>query len=163
MPKDRLTRQAEELDRLLTSLIKRYQFRDRHTICCDQVTVSQCYVLKTLGEHGTLVMNRLAGLMCLGLSSLTRVVDELERKRYVLRRRLPADRRVCCVELTPGGKEVLKRIEEMIRRSEREVLERLSDTERRGLLAGLAKLEEAHAACNPTARRGGSLKIVGTK
>lgn len=148
-----LDRQADELDRQLTMLIKRYQFRDRNVICCEDVTVSQCYVLKTLREHGPLVMTRLAELMCLGLSGLNRVVEQLVRKGYVTRRRLPADRRVRCVELTPVGKETLHRMEIMIRRSEREVLGRLSESDRRGLLNGLrrlnAALEERTSACGP--------------
>ena len=143
MPGDELDRQAGQLDRLLTALIKRYQFRDRNTICCEDVTVSQCYALKSLGEHGSLPMTRLSELMCLSISSLTRLVDQLERKRYVTRRRLPADRRIRCVELTPAGKGVLRRIEGMIRRSERDVLARMPRADREGLLAGLARLHAA--------------------
>ena len=66
-------------------------------------------------------MTRLAELMCLGISSLTRVVDQLETKRYVTRRRLPADLRVCFVEMTA--------------------------TEREGLLTGLRKLNAAIDCC----------------
>jgi len=141
--KDGLNRQARELDRLLTALIKRYQFRDRSQICCGDVTVSQCYVMKTLGEHGSLPMTRLAELMCLRISSLTRVVDQLVRNKHALRRRLASDRRVCIVELTPGGRAVLRQMEGAIRRWEREVLEKLPPTDREGLLRGLAKLNTA--------------------
>lgn len=140
---DALDRQAAELDRLLTSLIKRYQFRDRNEICCADVTVSQCYVLKELGREGSLDMSRLSNLMSLKPSTVTRVVDQLERKRYAVRRRLAADRRVCCVELTRAGKSLLTRLEGMIRRSEREVLGKLSAGDREGLLNGLRKLDTA--------------------
>ena len=143
MAKDSLDRQAADLDRLLTSLIKRYQFRDRNQICCADVTVSQCYVLKELGRGESLDMGRLAARMSLKASTLTRVVDQLERKKYAARRRLPADLRICCVELTPQGKSVLKRLEGMIHRSEREVLETLSKSDREGLLNGLKKLNAA--------------------
>jgi len=152
--KDLLDRQAADLDRLLTSLIKRYQFRDRNQICCADVTVSQCYVLKELGREESLDMGRLAGRMSLKASTLTRVVDQLERKKYVARRRLRADRRICCVELTPEGKSLLRRLEGMIQRSEREVLETLSKPDRDGLLNGLRQLNAAldardsRKACN---------------
>ena len=140
MAGDTLDRQALELDRLLTSLIKRYRFRDRNEICCADVTVSQCHVLKELGRAGSLDMTQLADRMSLKASTLTRVVDQLERKRYAARRRLPADGRVCCVELTLEGKGLLKRLEGMIRRSEREVLKKLSAADREGLLGGLRRL-----------------------
>lgn len=147
MADDRIDRQSEELDRLLTALIKRYQFRNRNRICCEDVTVSQCYVLKELADHGTLAATRLAGLMRLGLSSLTRVVDELEAKGYVARRRLPADRRVICVEMTPAGKSALRRMEARILRSEKEVLEKMSPAEREALLEGLRRLNDAIDTC----------------
>ena len=143
MPRPALAKQAEELDHLLTELIKRYQFRDRNQICCGDVTVSQCYVLKELGREGSLDMGRLAERMSLKASSLTRVVDQIEKKGYAAGRRLAADRRVCCVELTPRGRDLLRRLESMIRRSEREVLEKLSAAEREGLLNGLRRLDAA--------------------
>jgi len=143
MPRPALEKQAEELDHLLTELIKRYQFRDRNQICCGDVTVSQCYVLKELGREGSLDMGRLAERMSLKASSLTRVVDQIEKKGYAARRRLAADRRVCCVELTPRGRDLLRRLESMIRRSEREVLSKLSAAEREGLLNGLRRLDAA--------------------
>ena len=142
-----LDAQAAELDSLLTALIKRYQFRNRNKICCEDITVSQCYVLKALKEHGALPMTRLAELMCLGISSLTRVVAQLETKRYVTRRRLPADLRVCFVVMTASGKSVVKRAEGMIRRSEREALEHMAAADREGLLSGLRKLNAAIDAC----------------
>ncbi|HEY3174125.1 MAG TPA: MarR family transcriptional regulator [Candidatus Polarisedimenticolia bacterium] len=147
MSVDKLERQAAELDLLLTALIKRYQFRNRNRICCEDVTVSQCYVLKELSGHGTLAMTRLAGLMRLGVSSLTRVVDQLESKGYATRRRLPADRRVVCVEMTPAGKGVLKGIDGMIRRSEKEALVKMTPAQREGLLAGLRTLNDVIDTC----------------
>ena len=147
MTRSMLDAQAAELDSLLTALIKRYQFRNRNRICCEDITVSQCYVLKALGEHGALPMTRLAEVMCLGISSLTRVVDQLEAKGYVSRRRLPADRRVFFVEMTVAGNAVLKRAEGMIRRSEREALEHMAPPEREGLLKGLRVLNTAIDAC----------------
>jgi len=143
MAREVIDNQAAELDRLLTALIKRYQFRDRNEVCCGDVTVSQCYVLKELGQEGSLDMGRLAGRMSLKASSLTRVVDQLEKKGHVARRRLAADRRVCCVELTPSGRDLLKRLEGMIRRSERDLLGRLTTQEREGLIHGLRKLNAA--------------------
>src|SRR5262249_24957026 len=103
-----LDRQAAELDRLLTALIKRYQFRDRNSICCGDVTVSQCYVLKELGRRGPLTMTALSRAMCLATSTLTRVVAQLERRGRVARRHPEGDRRVREVALTPAGAALLR-------------------------------------------------------
>ncbi|HKY33812.1 MAG TPA: MarR family transcriptional regulator [Candidatus Polarisedimenticolia bacterium] len=149
-----LARQADELDRLLTALIQRYQFRDRNSICCGDITVSQCYVMKELGRVGPLTMGALAGAMCLAVSTLTRVVDQLEKKGCAVRVQSPSDRRVWQVELTPAGRALLAGMEKRIRRSEKEVLGRLGPADRSGLLKGLRKLMEAlegrgGAACPP--------------
>ncbi|HET6372927.1 MAG TPA: MarR family transcriptional regulator [Candidatus Polarisedimenticolia bacterium] len=132
-----LTKQAEELDGLLTDLIKRYRSRDRSTICCDGVTVAQCYALKALGRHGSPTMSRLAKALRLSLSAATRVVDQLETKGYALRCRTGPDGRVCCVELTASGRSLLSRMQGMICASEREVLSRMTASERERLLAAL--------------------------
>jgi len=137
-----LDRQARQLDRELTALIKRYQFRDRNRVLCDGITVSQCYALREIAMEGSLVMTKLAGRMYLSLSAMTRVADQLEASGLVRRRRLPADRRVHLVELTAAGRVLLRRIDARTRSREREVLARLSPSEREGLIAGLHRLNE---------------------
>jgi DNA-binding MarR family transcriptional regulator len=47
--------------------------------------------------------------MYLNPSTITGVVDRLEKKRYVLRDRSEKDRRVVKVQLTPKGKRLAKR------------------------------------------------------
>ena len=138
----RIERQAEELDRLLTSLIQRYQFRDRNSICCGSITVSQCYVMKELGR-GPLTMTALAGRMHLAVSTLTRVVDQLERTGLVTRRHPAEDRRVREVALTAAGDATLQTMDRRIRRSEREVLGKLAPADRAGLIRGLRLLTQA--------------------
>lgn len=135
--------QAGELDRLLTALIKRYQFRDRNSVCCGDVTVSQCYIMKELGRRGPLTMTELADAMCLAVSTLTRVVDQLERRGRVVRRQSGEDRRVRQVALTPAGAALLRTMEGRIRVSARDVLDRLSPADRAGLLRGLHQLVQA--------------------
>jgi MarR family transcriptional regulator, 2-MHQ and catechol-resistance regulon repressor len=142
-PGPALERQAAELDRLLTRLIKKYQFRDRNTVCCGDVTVSQCYVMKELGRRGPLTMTVLADAMCLAVSTLTRVVDQLERRGRVQRTAAATDRRVREVSLTPAGASLLRTMEGRIRRSEQDVLTRLSPADRAGLLRGLRHLVQA--------------------
>jgi DNA-binding MarR family transcriptional regulator len=142
-PRSPADAQAAELDRLLTALIKRYQFRDRNSICCGDVTVSQCYIMKELGRRGPLTMSALAEAMYLAVSTLTRVVDQLERRGRVTRRRSKDDRRVREVALTPAGAALLRTMEGRIRDSVRGVLDRLSPADRAGLLRGLRQLVRA--------------------
>jgi DNA-binding MarR family transcriptional regulator len=99
-----------EIYRALTELARRYQFRNRDEICCYGLTVSQCYALQTLqdGAHHTGALSAKLGL---DISSTTRLVDQLVRKKLVYRKRGVEDGRVRQIELTDAGKKLMNRIE----------------------------------------------------
>jgi DNA-binding MarR family transcriptional regulator len=99
-----------ELYRALTELARRYQFRNRDEVCCYGLTVSQCYALQTLqeGAHHT---GLLAEKLGLDISSTTRLVDQLVRKKLVQRKRGVEDGRVRQIELTDSGNKLMSRIE----------------------------------------------------
>ena len=60
-----------------------YQFRDRDRICCHDVSVTQCYALETLVDHGPLRLGALAQRLFLDKSTTSRVVATLVKKGYV--------------------------------------------------------------------------------
>ena len=49
-----LDRDARGLHEAVADLVRVYQFRDRDRICCHDVSVTQCYALETIVEHGPL-------------------------------------------------------------------------------------------------------------
>jgi DNA-binding MarR family transcriptional regulator len=99
-----------DLYHALTELARRYQFRNRDEVCCYGLTVSQCYALQTLqeGAHHTGVLSEKLGL---DISSTTRLVDQLVRKKLAQRKRGAEDGRVREIELTDAGKKLMSRIE----------------------------------------------------
>lgn len=130
---------ALEMHEVVHELIKKYQFRDRNRICCHDVTVSQCYILYEL-RRGALPMRALAAGLDLDLSTVSRVVNQLEKKAYVERRSDPADGRIVLAALTDAGREVLQRIEAELIASERQILEQISPAARHGVLFALREL-----------------------
>lgn len=100
------------LFRSLSELVRRYQFRNRDEVCCYGLTVSQCYALQALSEKGMLASSELASRVGLDLSTTTRVVDQLVKKRLASRRRGAQDARVREVEITEAGRRLIARIEE---------------------------------------------------
>jgi len=66
-------------------------------------------VLKTVFQNGGLPLGELSQKMYLHPSTITGVVDRLEKKGYVSRDRDQEDRRVVMVQLTPKGKRLVKR------------------------------------------------------
>lgn len=88
-----LRRDATALYHSMTSLMRLYQFRDRDHVGYHGLAVTQCYVLECLLRRGSLTLNELASEMLLDKSTLSRVVDGLERKGCVIRKRHPDDAR----------------------------------------------------------------------
>lgn len=81
-------------------------------------------------------------------TTLTTVLDKLERHGLVVRRPDPADRRVRIPEITAAGREAQARVTPALRKAEAELLSTLSPEEREMLRTILGKFAD-HGACPP--------------
>lgn len=106
-----LDKDAFELHKALSELVRVYQFRDRNRICYYDVSVTQCYAIGALLLHGAMTLNELAAKLYLDKSTASRVIDSLEQKGYVSRLVDPDDGRARILEVTKKGKELHSRIE----------------------------------------------------
>jgi DNA-binding MarR family transcriptional regulator len=73
------------------------------------ITGPQLWTLKALSANGSLPLGQLSKMMYLHPSTITGVVDRLEKKGYVVRDQVHEDRRVVMVQLTPNGRKVIRR------------------------------------------------------
>ncbi len=138
-----LAAQAQQLHRALGHLVKQYQLRDRNDICCYGISVSQCYALEALGEHGMSTMQALAKRLHLAISTVTRVIDNLVEKGLVERHISSLDRRVCQVALTPNGVALLQQIQGELIAREQAVLQRIPAASRDHVIRALTELSHA--------------------
>jgi DNA-binding MarR family transcriptional regulator len=76
----------------------------REQLGCGPVTVQQCYTLEALRD-GPLSMKDLAAEVALHQSTLTRVVEKLEKQHLVQRTRMPDNQRSVEVDLTDAGRQ----------------------------------------------------------
>ena len=76
----------------------------REQLFCGPVTVQQCYTLEAL-MNGPKSMKNLAAEVALHQSTLTRVVEKLERQNLVRRERNPNNQRSVEVQITEAGKQ----------------------------------------------------------
>jgi DNA-binding MarR family transcriptional regulator len=88
----------------------------------EDLTMAQYVHLRTLKEEGPITQSELSAQMGIEKASSTRVLDELEQKKLILRERQKSDRRVIVVSLSDHG---LEKIEEVMR-SARQVAETAS-------------------------------------
>ena len=71
------------------------------------ITGPQLWALKTVAANGSLSLGELSKKMYLHPSTISGVVDRLEKKGFVVRDRGQEDRRVVKVQLTPQGKRIV--------------------------------------------------------
>jgi DNA-binding MarR family transcriptional regulator len=91
-----------------------------------------------LGEANTAA--ELAGLYGLEASSITRLVDRLEKKRLIERTRSRSDRRKAILGLTPRGKSALRRAVKIAAPIARTTWKGVTEGERKTLAAIIAKV-----------------------
>jgi DNA-binding MarR family transcriptional regulator len=100
-------------------------------------------LLNYLRAHEGAIQQQIGSAMGIDPSTMVSLVDQLERAGLARRRLHPQDRRAREVLITPKGRRALKRGRELADEVEDDVLQGLSHTERRQLVALLRKAFEA--------------------
>jgi DNA-binding MarR family transcriptional regulator len=136
---------AEQLHHALIQLKRAYRHNDRDRICCHDISVTQCWALRELDRLGRATLNQLAAALQLDKSTVSRVVDALERKGYVSRAPHPADGRAVLIEATAAGDDLRARIEADLLDQERRMLSEFEPEVRRGVVRMLRRLAGAAA------------------
>jgi DNA-binding MarR family transcriptional regulator len=139
-----LQRVAEALQAAVADLVRVYQFRDRDRICCHDVSVTQCYALETLVEHGPMRLSALAERLFLDKSTTSRVVNTLVRKAYVEQRADATDGRAMLINATRQGHRLCTRISSDLVEQQKQLLGDLAPEIRAGVVQVIQRL--AHAA-----------------
>ena len=153
-PSPLLPRLPEELVGSATFLLKRLGFTAKEqTMKAYEQTGLHPYhhgILTVLDERSTETQGAIADALGYDRGQLVGLLDELEERGLVERRRDPNDRRRHIVSLTPDGKQTLRRLRALSGRLEDEFLSPLSDEERNTLHAFLFRLAEKHdPRCGP--------------
>lgn len=109
--------------------------------------------LKVLGEHGPMTQHTVGLALSLDPSNVVGLLNELEERDLIVRRRDPADRRRHIVELSAAGSEQVAQSNELLGTVEDHLFRTLSAEERSVLYGLLARTVSAlapgdsHAPC----------------
>jgi MarR family transcriptional regulator, 2-MHQ and catechol-resistance regulon repressor len=107
------------------------------------LTPPQFYVLATIGYAGSLPFGEIGAKMMVTVSNLTGIVDRLEEKKLVLRKRDETDRRVVHVTLTEKGTKLYKSTIPLFEKSISEIFSSLDLTNQKKLSTLLRNLNRA--------------------
>jgi MarR family transcriptional regulator, 2-MHQ and catechol-resistance regulon repressor len=106
------------------------------------LTPPQFYVLATIGYAGGLPFGEIGQKMMVTVSNLTGIVDRLEEKKLVVRKRDDNDRRVVHVVLTEKGAKLYKTTIPLFEKSVGEIFALLPRPEQKELSSLLRKLNQ---------------------
>jgi DNA-binding MarR family transcriptional regulator len=106
------------------------------------LTPSQLSTLSSVGKTGPVRLGDLAAAERIAPSTLTRLVNVLEDRGYLVRKPAPEDARAYLVTLTDSGSEVLGRIREEATSMLTDILKTLTPEQLAALEAALPALEQ---------------------
>lgn len=141
-----LEKDAWELHKALSELVRVYQFRDRQRICYYDVSVTQCYAISALVRRGSMTLNQLAGELYLDKSTASRMVGSLERKGYIHRSVAADDARALSLTVTKKGLALHSRIEKDLAREMKKLVADVDPDVRQATARLVARLAKAAAA-----------------
>ena len=111
----------------------------RAQLFCGPVTVQQCYTLEALID-GPKSMSVLAAEVALHQSTLTRIVEKLEKQNLLLRRRKENNQRSVEVQITEVGKQVHALLEEQSSQMISELLDLIPSSRRISVVEAMEDL-----------------------
>lgn len=146
----RLDTQASRFYTAFAALARAYQFRDRESVCCHGLSVTQCYALEALERSGPLSMGQLAEHLWVELSSMTRAIDPLVEQGLATRREGSKDRRIREIQITSTGRRRMARIHADLVAEYREVLGRIPRESREVVIDAVGLLLQAFEGRAPS-------------
>lgn len=80
--------------------------------CCDDLSLVEFMAVKKIFNIEEITIQEIGDALNVTKSAASKIIDRVESKGYVLRKKSPVDGRICCVVITDKGVEAIKRIEE---------------------------------------------------
>lgn len=143
-----LESRAEDLGNVVREILKQFQLLDQQSAHGPHTHLShqEMRVIEILGLTGMQMMRVIAADLGVAVNSLTKIIDQMEEKKLVLRVRSSSDRRVVHVNLTAEGKSTYRALKKAKSSFHRSILSVLTEDEQEILLVLFRKIARAGSA-----------------
>ena len=133
----------------MQKLVRVFQLFERDQIKTHGFTTSQCYTILELYKSTSLTMNELSEKMNLNSSTMTRVLDNMVRDKYISRDKSEFDRRIVIVSLTDTGKEAAKNLDITVKEYYKKIIANIPKGQVEEVLKSVNILQNAFEKANP--------------
>jgi DNA-binding MarR family transcriptional regulator len=135
------------------------------------ISMAQLHILYTLQRSGEMPMSRLADHLNVSVSNATGLIDRIEERGFIERRRVAEDRRVVLIHVTDAGRRMLEEVDAVSTDLLRSVFGRIGRSQlaacgraiaelRRGLEEASALASDRHAASIPAPRSTSTMRAA---
>lgn len=133
----------QTLDLLLVSLYKDVLEKEQRSLITKEfidISVNDMHVIEAIGLEKENRSSSVAKRLSITMGSLTKAIDGLTDKGYVIRTRSEEDKRVVLLTLTEKGKKAYKHFRNFHEELIHQIMAQLSETEQKVLAKALGKL-----------------------
>lgn len=134
---------SQKLRQDLVNLVRSLSLLEKSEASCCGITLAQCHAIVEIGRAGEIYLNKLADLLKLDKSTMSRTVDNLVNQGYVTREIDPENRKYIKIRLTDKGYDTFNSTEESMKIYYRNVLNSIAEEKRDLVSEGLELLLDA--------------------
>ncbi len=107
-----MNKQIPDILNLIQELTWHFSSRELDGACCGDLSLVEYMALNKAWESDELSIQEIGNFLNFTKSGATRIIDRLENKEYIIRKRSLVDGRVCCIAVTDKGRETVAKIKE---------------------------------------------------
>lgn len=110
MTESRIDDNVAEIEKYLRRIDYTIRKKGREIIIEANITIPQFQALQILIHNDSMTIGELSQKMALACSTITDLVDRMEKTELVIRRKSEKDKRVVIVDVLPKGHEILEKV-----------------------------------------------------
>lgn len=106
------------------------------------ITIDQWLIIKAILENPGITQNEIGDLVFKDNASVTRIIDLMVKSEYITRHVHPDDRRKTNLEVTDSGKEVIRKVQNIVEKNRKTALSGVTKEELEVMYTALLKISE---------------------